>query len=214
MPNTLLSALSVSAILFIAGIKTGQSGDFMDKYTQRETTASSSRSEGTREKLAEALQRLMQRKALSGITIGELTGTASLSRKSFYYHFADKEQLVRWMLARDLEKILSSSVSSAWEALEILCHHFGARRESYRNLMDGPGAKEMSRLLCPFFGRLLEKEGAACAGDDFARFFASSVMMVITWWLQDCSEEDAAAFLLDLRHHAIRLSEYCLLTLR
>ena len=158
----------------------------MDKYTQRETTASSSsRSEGTREKLAEALQRLMQRKALSEITIGELTGTASLSRKSFYYHFADKEQLARWMLARD-----------------------------YRNLMDGPGAKEMSRLLCPFFSRLLEKEGAACAGDDFARFFASSVMMVITWWLQDCSEEDAAAFLLDLRHHAIRLSEYCLLTLR
>ena len=47
--------------------------------------------------IAEALIRLVQEKPLDKITISEIISACNTSRRTFYYHFADKQDLVCWI---------------------------------------------------------------------------------------------------------------------
>lgn len=53
-------------------------------------------------KLADALWGLLATQRLSAISVGDVIEAASVSRGSFYYHFADLDTLVRWALLREV----------------------------------------------------------------------------------------------------------------
>lgn len=53
-------------------------------------------------KLADALWNLLATERLADISVGDVIETASVSRGSFYYHFADLDTLVRWALLREV----------------------------------------------------------------------------------------------------------------
>ncbi len=62
----------------------------MDKTTH-------SASKRVKRSLADALKKLMSQKSLDKITIHELTESCGMRRQSFYYHFEDIYDLLRWM---------------------------------------------------------------------------------------------------------------------
>lgn len=51
----------------------------------------------TKRELAAALKELMEQKPLEKIKIQEITGLCGMKRQSFYYHFEDIYDLLRWM---------------------------------------------------------------------------------------------------------------------
>lgn len=51
----------------------------------------------TKRALAAALKQLMSEKPLQKISVGDICETCSMNRKSFYYHFKDKYDLVNWI---------------------------------------------------------------------------------------------------------------------
>lgn len=53
-------------------------------------------------KLADALWSLLKTQCLSTISVSDVIEAASVSRGSFYYHFADLDTLVRWALLREV----------------------------------------------------------------------------------------------------------------
>ena len=55
----------------------------------------------TKELLASALRRQMEKKPLSRITVSDIMAETGLNRKTFYYHFEDIFALVRWMLEQE-----------------------------------------------------------------------------------------------------------------
>ncbi len=55
-------------------------------------------SEQTKLQLAAALKILMAQKSMDKITIAELTNLCNIRRQSFYYHFEDIYDLLRWMI--------------------------------------------------------------------------------------------------------------------
>ena len=63
-------------------------------------------SEQTKQQLARALKTLMAKKALDKITIFELTGLCGIRRQSFYYHFEDIYDLLRWMFQSEAISLL------------------------------------------------------------------------------------------------------------
>lgn len=63
-------------------------------------------SEQTKQQLARALKTLMAQKALDKITISELTGLCGIRRQSFYYHFEDIYDLLRWMFQSETISLL------------------------------------------------------------------------------------------------------------
>ena len=63
-------------------------------------------SEQTKHELAAALKEAMAQKALDKITISELTSACNIRRQSFYYHFEDIYDLLRWMFENEAVSLL------------------------------------------------------------------------------------------------------------
>ena len=63
-------------------------------------------SEQTKLQLAAALKTLMAQKPMDKITIAELTSMCNIRRQSFYYHFEDIYDLLRWMIENEAISLL------------------------------------------------------------------------------------------------------------
>lgn len=63
-------------------------------------------SEQTKLQLAAALKTLMAQKPMDKITIAELTSMCNIRRQSFYYHFEDIYDLLRWMIQNEAISLL------------------------------------------------------------------------------------------------------------
>lgn len=70
-------------------------------------------SEHTKHQLADALKQCMAQKPLEKISIREITDRCGLRRETFYYHFSDVYDLLKWMFEE--------------EALVLLRQHEGAQ---------------------------------------------------------------------------------------
>ena len=51
----------------------------------------------TKKIMAEALKELSETMPFAKISIGDICKHCNMSRKTFYYHFKDKEDLVNWI---------------------------------------------------------------------------------------------------------------------
>lgn len=66
----------------------------------------SSVSEHTKQQLASALKTLMAQKPMDKITISDLTSICKIRRQSFYYHFEDIYDLLRWTFQNEAVSLL------------------------------------------------------------------------------------------------------------
>lgn len=70
--------------------------------THEETTLN------TKKALASSLKRLMREKPLKKITISQIINDCNLNRKTFYYHFSDIYDLVKWTLEQEAIEIVKN----------------------------------------------------------------------------------------------------------
>ena len=80
------------------------------------------RSEDTRKVLAASLKKLMGEYPFDKIPVGMIADGAGLTRKSFYYHFANKAELVNWILDTEFQEYLETTPEEeeGWEVMEML----------------------------------------------------------------------------------------------
>lgn len=72
----------------------------------------------TKKALASALVNLMQTKDFQKISVAEICGKCNMNRKSFYYHFKDKYDLMNWVFDTQLrEKTRNFRFASDWELM-------------------------------------------------------------------------------------------------
>lgn len=67
-----------------------------------------SKSKNSKMLLASALKELMTKKKLKNITIQEICQVSNLNRRTFYYYFLDKQDLVNWIYKDEIIKSLST----------------------------------------------------------------------------------------------------------
>lgn len=124
-------------------------------------------SEQTKLQLAAALKTLMAQKSMDKITIAELTGICNIRRQSFYYHFEDIYDLLRWMIEN--------------EAISLLKQQEGALlwKEGFLQLF-----------------RYLEENRAVClcalksmGRDHLRRFFEADIYAIIHRTIEQLSEK-------------------------
>ncbi|MBP1560445.1 MAG: TetR/AcrR family transcriptional regulator C-terminal domain-containing protein [Oscillospiraceae bacterium] len=60
----------------------------------------------TKKALSESLKRFMQTKPFSKITVSEIIGDCGLNRKTFYYHFADTRDLLKWTFEQEAIEVV------------------------------------------------------------------------------------------------------------
>lgn len=94
----------------------------------------------TKEALSESMKELMKKKSFSKISVGEICENCGINRKSFYYHFRDKYDLVNWIYYVDfLEHVQTSDSCTAGTLFASICQYFYSEADFYRNALQIQG---------------------------------------------------------------------------
>ena len=143
----------------------------------------------TKKALADALKQELKEKTFPKINIGELCDRCGINRKSFYYHFRDKYDLVNWIFESEFLSV-HPPMSDPWQSMDELCGYFYENRDFYRKVLRIKGQNSFGEYfheLCrDAFCRKLGRGGQA---EFCATFYADACLCAVERWL--CAHECA-----------------------
>lgn len=143
----------------------------------------------TRKALAAALKAQMQEEPFSGVSIGEICDRCDMNRKSFYYHFKDKYDLLNWIYDMEFLEVSETGVSG-WAFWGKLLERIRENRGFYRRAMEVKGQnsfhEHFEELMCPVVRERLEALLPGRMVTDFqVRFYAGATTEALELWLQE-----------------------------
>ena len=127
------------------------------------------------------------------ISVGDICKNCGMSRKSFYYHFKDKEDLVNWIFEIEfIEHARNNTYESVWAAMDDLIRYFYANRIFYSKILKYEGQNSFSDyfnelLHTVFFEQLQTIVKNPKAKDFQINFVADGILCMLKRWLK--SEE-------------------------
>lgn len=148
-----------------------------------------SNSEITKLALANAMKELMETKPMFKITISDITEICNMNRKSFYYHFKDKYDLVNWIFYTEfISKVQDMPSSDIWILLEDICKYLYKNKAFYSNALKIKGQNSLSNyfieLLEPFILKKFVDIFQTYRNKEFlSTYFADATRVSITRWL-------------------------------
>ncbi|MGH4139086.1 TetR/AcrR family transcriptional regulator C-terminal domain-containing protein [Clostridium sp.] len=168
-----------------------------------------SNSQITKLALADAMKDLMEEKPLHKITISDITNSRMMNRKSFYYHFKDKYDLVNWIFYTDFVSAMQKTSSSdIWDLLKNICDYFYENKVFYCNALSVTGQNSFSdffmEVIEPFmlinFGNIFEDHENK---EFLSVYFSDATRVAITRWLVEDKDISPEKFV-DLTRCAIK----------
>lgn len=152
----------------------------------------------TKHALATALQELMMELPFEKINVGQICQRCDMNRKSFYYHFKDKYDLVNWIfdtgfIAWIKDERPGSSYDEHWAFIEKACDYFYQNRVFYRKAMQIKGQNSFidhfREYICPLLlDRLAFLLGSATIDEFTMGFLSDTAICAMERWLlsKDC----------------------------
>ena len=87
----------------------------------------------TKNALALALKKLMEERDFDQISVADICAECNLNRKSFYYHFKDKYDLVNWIFYTGFfESIDLKEHKDNWGIFVEICEYLYSERLFYK----------------------------------------------------------------------------------
>lgn len=156
----------------------------------------------TKRALAASLRELMREQPFDKINVSQICDGCGMNRKSFYYHFKDKYDLVNWIfdtdfiaLAKDTE--LEVPYSARWDIVEKACCYFYENHDFYRKALQITGQNSFSdhfrEYIRPLLqSRLMKLSGKEQADEFTLNFLTDAVLCALERWLltKDCMPPD------------------------
>lgn len=149
----------------------------------------------TKRALAGALRELMNEMPFEKITVADICQRCDMNRKSFYYHFKDKYDLINWIFDTEF---LSVAVARSAEAtyderivfFEIVCNYFYDNRDFYRKALLIKGQNSFSDHFREYVQPILKNRIAVTLGEDIVddftlAFFTDAFICALERWLLD-----------------------------
>lgn len=169
-------------------------------------------SSGTKRALAQTMKDLMARAPFAKISVGDICAACGMSRKSFYYHFRDKYDLVNWIFSTEfLQAIRLEGYPNGWGLLADMCTYFYREQDFYRCALQITGQNSFREYfietVTPLVSLFAEDlfEGVDHA-DFYLAFVSDGVLMSIIRWLTDGAQIPPEEFLHQLRGILLRLA--------
>ena len=145
----------------------------------------------TKKALATALKELMEERPFEKINVGDICEKCEMNRKSFYYHFKDKYDLVNWIFDTEFIAIAhKESNREIWMLVKTMCDYFYDNRSFYRKALCIKGQNSFSDhfrdILYPtIVNRMKDTLEMNEIADFQAVFIADAVVMAFQRWLVD-----------------------------
>lgn len=102
----------------------------------------------TKKEFATALKHAMEKKALSKVTVSELTAECKVNRKTFYYHFQDIYDLLKWMLEQEAIDVVKKFdlIINTEEAIRFVLEYVEENKHIINCAYDSMGHEEIKRF--------------------------------------------------------------------
>ena len=155
----------------------------------------------TKKVLAYALKDLMRQRPLNKITVGDICDACDMNRKSFYYHFRDKYDLVNWIFYTEFFGEYQQH-EGEWEPVDALlrcCEFFQKNMPFYRAALKQTGQNSfyeyLGDVLRPLIVNRLKPHFPHDPHFDFyVQLFVNTYRDAVARWVLDGCAIDARTF--------------------
>ncbi|HHV06573.1 MAG TPA: TetR family transcriptional regulator [Anaerolineaceae bacterium] len=163
----------------------------------------------TKQALSNALKELMEEVPFDKIRIADICNRCNMNRKSFYYHFKDKYDLLNWIFdtefisfAKDLSQ--AEELDEHVDALQNICNYFYENRYFYRKALQTEGQNSFPEHFREYVMPIIKLQIEYLFGDsedEFTlNFFTDVAVATIERWLLDKNCMAPDDFLSKLMH--------------
>ncbi len=165
----------------------------------------------TKRALATALRELMEEVPFDKIQVAHICERRNMNRKSFYYHFKDKYDLLNWIFDTEIISFAQKYADAEQFALRVemlqeVCRYFYENRSFYRKALSIEGQNSFSEHYAEYIAPIVKLRIAYLIGgeaDDafILNFFTDACVCTIKRWLleKDCMPpEQFVAKILDI----------------
>lgn len=127
------------------------------------------------------------------ITVTQLCKGCGVNRKSFYYHFRDKYDVINWIFDTEMSNIIVDSSSlSGWVHLTCISNYFYENRYFYKRALEITGQNSFSEHFRDVMFQGVKKDyrseiGSAEVTDFQLSFFTDAIVMAFHRWTQSKS---------------------------
>ena len=148
----------------------------------------------TKRALAESLKELMESQPLEKISVGDICERCGMNRKSFYYHFKDKYDLVNWIFYSEfLLRARDIQYETSWDFFSSICTYFYENRRFYIRAFETQGQNSFTdyvgEVLHPIASAYLSEEFEEDSDNQYyADFFTDAFRASIIRWLRQYPE--------------------------
>ena len=164
--------------------------------------------------LSNALKELLEEQAFEKISVADICDRCGMNRKSFYYHFRDKYDLVNWIFDTEFVELNqvhalysrdgSYSFDDRWKNIEIMCNYFYDNRTFYRRVLKVDGQNSFASHFREFIRPLFRLRVEDLLGmDDVPElvydFVVDGVICAIERWLLDKNGISDVEFMYSLK---------------
>ncbi len=147
----------------------------------------------TKRALASALKALIKEIPFSKITVAQICEKCDMNRKSFYYHFKDKYDLVNWIFDMDFITLVKNGFEDKWELVEEVCLYFYENKAFYREVLKIRGQNSFMEHIQELLYPILENKMKRILNDEdiqniYIECYRDMVINVMERWI--ISKED------------------------
>lgn len=149
--------------------------------------------------LAQSLQQLMLTMPLEKISVNDIVEKADVGRNTFYYHFADKYDLVTWYFQTGVTPFLFEHTKyGSWQDILLgLEEYFRQNKVFYQNALAYTGQNSLSEYIYDFMQKYNRQRLSECRPDMRAdeleflsQFLAGAGMGVLMPWVRGGMERE------------------------
>ena len=145
----------------------------------------------TKRALANALKELVVTEPFSKISVADICEKCDMNRKSFYYHFKDKYDLVNWIFDTEFIAVaVKKDYDNYWDRVAGICQYFYTNHNFYRKVLNVSGQNSFydhfSEVVRPAIAYRMEGVFFSDKARELqANFFSDALVMAVQRWLQD-----------------------------
>lgn len=133
----------------------------------------------TKKAIASSLKKFMEKKPLSKITVSEIVNDCGINRKTFYYHFEDIRDLLKWILEQEAVEVVKNFdlLLDHEEAVNFVMDYVESNKHILNCAYDSIGRDELRRFFYNDFNEIvlnlikrIEDAMGLSVGEDFRNF--------------------------------------------
>ncbi|MGN0203533.1 MAG: TetR/AcrR family transcriptional regulator C-terminal domain-containing protein [Coprococcus sp.] len=170
----------------------------------------------TKKALAASLKKAMHTRAFSKITVSEIINDCGVNRNTFYYHFQDIYDLLRWMLEQEAVNVVKNInlLVNPEEAIGFIIDYVDANRHIINCAYDSMGREGMKLFFLADFNGILRSIIDSVANEMDIMVDDNFKSFLITFYTEALAGSLINYFQNKDTHNRQELIEYILFTLQ